>query len=234
MFNFKRKKAKSIKSNSQFAIKITKYLNPMDVKKLFVIDIGANKGDFFDKVCSIYKKSVIKGVLIEPLPSCINLLNEKYSNQPGVNIYNIAISNTKGEENFNHYKFDETSSLLKIKQDLEELSNVNTELNEIIKVDVCRLDDILFDNEQLVDLLKIDVQGNEHNVIEGAKSSLSRIKYIWTEVSFKALYEGSSTFVDIYNQLQSLGFNLLEVTDGHRGPNYELLQTNCLFKNNSL
>jgi hypothetical protein len=83
------------------------------------------------------------------------------------------------------------------------------------------------------DLLKIDVQGAEHLVIRGGKNALSKTKLVWTEVSFKPLYESSSTFIDLYHALYELGFKLMEISPGFQGPYGELLQADTLFERGS-
>jgi FkbM family methyltransferase len=226
---------KRIKGNeklfSPFNKVIKTYLNPNELDSLFIVDIGANRGDFFNECCDIFNQTKIKGILVEPIPECFDILIEKFSRNHNVRIYNNAVSDNNGIVEFFINKFDETSSLLKIKEEMKELSFVNTKLNRVINIETLKLDDILKNNTEIIDLLKIDVQGTEHKVLNGAVNSSKFIKYIWTEVSFKALYEGSSTFQEVYDKLLSLGFILLEITEGHRAPNNELLQANCLFRN---
>lgn len=231
MFSFKRKNKKTQTSSSLFENVIKTYLNPNLIESLFIIDIGANRGDFFDEICRIFYKSNIEGILVEPIPECIDILRERFSKFKNIVIFNNALSDNNCNVKFYVNDFDETSSLLKIKKEIPELNSVNTELQRVLDIKTIKLDDILKNNLRIIDLLKIDVQGTEHKVLDGAVESCKKIKYIWTEVSFKALYEDSSTFYEVYDKLLSLGFILLEIKDGHRGPNNELLQANCLFKN---
>lgn len=234
MFSLKRKKKNIQISSSDFENMIKKYLNPNLTESLFVVDIGANRGDFFGEFCRIFHNNKIEGILVEPIPECYNILKERFSNFKNVVIFNNAISDINGNVKFYVNDYDETSSLLKIKKEMPELKSVNTELQSVLDLQALKLDDVLKNNISEIDLLKIDVQGTEHKVLDGAIESCKSIKYIWIEVSFKALYEGSSTFNEIYDKLLSLGFILLEISDGHRAPNNELLQANCLFKNRSI
>lgn len=220
-----------VKFSSQFNKLILKYLDPNELDRLFIVDIGANRGDFFDEFCRIFDKAQISGILVEPIPECFSILREKFSTRPNVKIYNNAVSDDNCTVKFYINEFDETSSLLKINSEMQELSSVNTELKSVLEIDALKLDEILKDVSQIIDLIKIDVQGVEHKVLFGGTNSCKKTRYIWTEVSFKALYEDSSTFQEVYDKLLSLGFILLEITDGHRAPNNELLQANCLFKN---
>lgn len=54
-------------------------------------------------------------------------------------------------------------------------------------------------------LLKIDVQGLEKEVIEGAIKILSLVDYLLIEVSFEELYEGQSLFEELNQKLNNIG-----------------------------
>jgi len=55
-------------------------------------------------------------------------------------------------------------------------------------------------------LLKVDVQGYEHKVIDGSRNILNMVKVIIIETSFHELYEGQPLFAEIYELLNRLGF----------------------------
>jgi hypothetical protein len=57
-------------------------------------------------------------------------------------------------------------------------------------------------------LLKLDVQGAEWMVLEGAQDILKRVKLIFMEVSFNTLYENSLLFSDTVIRMNQLGFNV--------------------------
>jgi FkbM family methyltransferase len=67
-----------------------------------------------------------------------------------------------------------------------------------------RLDEI--DAVEHIDFLKIDVQGAELLVFEGARKKLSETVAIQTEVSFVPLYQGQPTFGDVDRDLRARGF----------------------------
>lgn len=234
MLNFRRNKKKKNAHSSLFENSIKPYLKPKQNDDLIIIDVGANRGDFFTDAFRIFKNNKISGVLIEPIPECVKTLKEKFSNHSNIKIINNAVSDINSNVKFYVNSYDETSSLLKIKGEMPELDSVNTDLVRVIDVQTIRLDDIFKDTPKIIDVLKIDVQGSEHKVFDGGEETCKKAKYIWTEVSFKALYEGSSTFNEVYEKLVSLGFVLVEIKDGHRSAKSELLQANCLFKNTSL
>lgn len=67
-----------------------------------------------------------------------------------------------------------------------------------------RLDDI--PGVEAMNFLKIDVQGAEMDVFEGAARLLSTCDVIQAEVEFVALYEGQPMFADVDRHLRAQGF----------------------------
>jgi len=84
----------------------------------------------------------------------------------------------------------------------------------------------------MVDLLKLDVQGAEHMVLHGGQNTLSKTNMVWTEVSFKRLYEGACLHMEVYDLLARSGFALFELESGFRSASGELLQADALFIRN--
>jgi FkbM family methyltransferase len=66
-----------------------------------------------------------------------------------------------------------------------------------------RLDDVIPAGG--MDLLKIDVQGGEGRVFEGAKARLEECLLVWTEVEFLELYQGQPLFGEIDRMLRERG-----------------------------
>ena len=57
-------------------------------------------------------------------------------------------------------------------------------------------------------LLKLDVQGYEKSVLEGAEKLLSATKLIFMEVTFNPLYKDQYLFNDMIGFLNERGFNI--------------------------
>ena len=66
-----------------------------------------------------------------------------------------------------------------------------------------RLDDVIPVGG--MDLLKIDVQGGEGRVFDGARQRLDECLLVWTEVEFLELYQGQPLFGDIDRMLRERG-----------------------------
>ncbi|HEX7706876.1 MAG TPA: FkbM family methyltransferase [Thermoanaerobaculia bacterium] len=82
-------------------------------------------------------------------------------------------------------------------------------------------------------LMKIDVQGYEIEVLEGAVESLARTDYIFVEAGIRALYQGAPRFTHVHEFLDAHGFHLIAMRAWHRG-NLTLVETDMLFRRNEL
>jgi FkbM family methyltransferase len=102
--------------------------------------------------------------------------------------------------------FEPNTALLAKFQNLEELVRVH----KTYPVQTTRLDDI--PELEGTDFLKVDVQGAELLVFEGATKLLDNALVVDTEVEFVALYKDQPLFADIDAHLRSKGFALHRLT----------------------
>jgi FkbM family methyltransferase len=101
------------------------------------------------------------------------------------------------------------SSTLPLNEPLMRHFHGFTEWGQVVSeeaVDTVRLDDLV--EVPTIDYLKIDVQGGELAVFEGARSRLARALCVHTEVMFQDMYVGQPLFADQDALLRGLGFRL--------------------------
>lgn len=78
--------------------------------------------------------------------------------------------------------------------------------------------------------LKIDVQGFENRVLEGAKAILPKLVGLQLELSLVPLYDGEPLFDSLLSQVMSLGFELWWVRPGFSDPGTgRALQMDAIF-----
>jgi FkbM family methyltransferase len=127
----------------------------------------------------------------------------------------LAIGNKAGEVNFNVSK-NSVSSSTKTVLNAHTQAERDSESIEIISVRMDTLDETVRQyceaGEGLA--LKIDVQGAEHEVLEGARTILNRTSVISCELSLVPLYEGQKLWTDMIAKFDELGFELCGL---HRG-----------------
>lgn len=194
-----------------------------------LVDIGASTGEFtaaVERYCGIRR-----ALLVEPQPRRCQELAARYPDGRYL-IRECALSDHNGAAEMDILNFDYSSSLLPVKPEVGGVGKfLDFGVRERIPVQVRTLDDILNESSwaETIDLIKIDVQGAELLVLKGAQYSLSRARLVWTEVSFRAQYEGSAIFSEVYDFLNQQGFRLSTLQEGFRGEGRELLQADALF-----
>lgn len=198
----------------------------LGLKKLSIhtiIDIGANEGQFAQKMLKWFPQATIYS--FEPLPGPFNELRKWAEGQNGkVKAFRLAIGDWEGHtEIYHHLEHSPSSSLLK-STDICGTFYPFTKKQTLISVRSTTLDKVMagFAKYLIPDILiKVDVQGYEDRVIKGGTETLHKAKACILEVSLDQLYEKQASFADILILLSDLGFHYvgnLEQTcadDGH-------------------
>jgi FkbM family methyltransferase len=162
------------------------------------IDVGCHKGEILDLFIDFAPEG--KHYAFEPIPSLFDFLKNKYLN---VNVFPFALSDTEGQMEFNYVKDAPAYSGLKERK----YTNSNPDI-EKIEVEVKRLDDII-PVDFKIDILKIDVEGGEYGVLQGAKNTIIKSKPL-------LIFEfgiGASDFYntkpkDLYSFLNNLDYRI--------------------------
>ena len=175
--------------------KINEFLIKLNLKK--VIDIGAHKGEFLENIISI--KNRIKVYSFEPQSKIFKDLKKKFKNKKNINLFNLAISNSNKFKKLNiniktststFSSYNQNSFWKKIKDFLltgfKNKSIVNSELVLTNSLDsFCKKKKI-----KNIDLLKIDTEGHEMQVLDGAKKLLKNdIKFVLIEFHLSKIYK---------------------------------------------
>lgn len=199
-------------------------------KPVTLVDIGAHQG-LFSKAIDNYC-GVTSGMIVEANPFRAEKLSNRYCSSKW-HVFDCAVVAEPGPVVFHiQDDFDATSSIFPINRECDEIADLPLGRTISQKVQGKTLDEITeIAGFGEIDLIKIDVQGAEHLVITGGLNTFERTKMVWTEMSFKSLYQGSSTFSDIYEMMISNGFSLCEIAPAFRGSNGEIVQCDALFIN---
>ena len=174
-------------------------------KKIFYIDIGTNEGNFLEYLNNHFELKKI--ICFEPIKEPAEKLKNKF---PEVEVNNFALSNKKTKKKFFQYKISSQSSIYKQNDTFKSLK----ELKKIFKIDTVSFDQ-KFNKNKKIDFCKIDVQGEEMNVLKGMKSNLKKknIRLIKIEISFVERYQGvKSNFYEIITYLMKLKYHLISIS----------------------
>jgi FkbM family methyltransferase len=163
-----------------------------------IYDIGANVGSW-----TLLAKSLMPLAKVHAFEPLVTLRGSYLNNTRALTdvvFHNVALASENNTTRFHVTKFIDSSSILPPAPLAKKI--FGTEEQEEIEVDARRLDDYRQENGlPFADLMKLDVQGYELKVLEGAKECLTRAKALITEVSFVPLYEGQCLFHDLVSFL---------------------------------
>jgi len=156
-----------------------------------VVDVGANRGQFLLVAARRFPDAAL--IAFEPLPGPREVLRRVMPRRRPVRLFEEALSDRAGTATFHVSRADDSSSLLPIAA-AQVATFPGTEEVAQLTVRTVRLDEVLTrDDLEPPVLLKIDAQGGELAVIEGASGVLAAINTILVECSFAELYEGQPT-----------------------------------------
>ena len=166
--------------------RISRYLRELDIEK--IIDIGAHKGEFLEKMLIIEK--VNSFYAFEPQKYIFNELSEKFSNNKKVTLFNCAMDEEIAKKKLKINKLSMKSSLAEANEKSLYLKFINflllskSSFEDEYEIQTNTVDKIFEDTNLQKTLLKIDVEGFEMNVIKGSQMKLKEIPFILLENQF--------------------------------------------------
>ncbi len=174
-----------------------------------VLDVGANVGQYAEFLRGFGYSGRI--VSFEPLSSAYSQLKALSNKDPMWEVApRTAIGNEDGEITINISANSYSSSVLDM---LESHSGVRSDSAYCgsEKVALSRLDTIAqkyIKNDTNSIFLKVDVQGFERQVLEGATQILPQMNGIQLELSLVPLYKDQSLFKEMLKLMEQLGYEL--------------------------
>ena len=178
-----------------------------------IIDVGANTGIYGCEVRSTgFKEKVVS---FEPLREVFEKLKSKAKADANWQVFNYALGADNGSQFINVSANSHSSSILDI---LDTHTKAEATASYVGKEEIqIRTLDSLFDElkENAKEIfLKIDTQGFELSVLEGAAQSLPYINTIQLEMSLQPLYTGQALYDDLMEFLHNSGYRLIDIEPG--------------------
>jgi FkbM family methyltransferase len=183
-----------------------------------IFDIGANEGQFAKMVrVNGYKGKIVS---FEPLSSARKQLSVFASNDPGWQLHErSAIGDQDGEIKIHVAGNSVSSSVLPMLK-AHSGAAVGSAYIGAEKVPIARLDSVAgqylgFGSRLFV---KIDTQGFEWQVLDGANETLNQVCGLLCELSLVPLYEGQRLWREVVDRLDAEGFMLWALQKGFTDP----------------
>jgi FkbM family methyltransferase len=192
----------------------------------FIVDVGAHLGDFAKSCRDLWLDVEVH--MFEANPNADEIL--KTVGFP----YNITLLTDVVGENYTYYMTDKwllSSGNSIFRENTSEFDDAH-----VVKYELKSntLDNIL-NNNRKVDLLKLDTQGSEIKILNGALELIDRTDYILIESSIYEYNQGGCLVGDVFNFMNTHRFKLLDILDiNYIDDGLTLNQIDLLFKNDKL
>ena len=182
-----------------------------------ILDIGANKGkwtlEIKKKVFPKAEYTLIEAIDYEELEK----LGIKYDN---INYKNILLDEIEHlvtwyeKRNTGDSLFKENTGYF---DDCKEIKRSTTTL------------DLVFNKNEVFELIKIDCQGAEIPILKGGNSLVQKSSVIILEVPFMGEYNiGAPNFYEHINYMENIGYRVFDIVELHRVDNI-LIQIDIIF-----
>jgi len=198
----------------------TKLINYSNPKRF--LDIGAHIGDFTKDLIRLAPDCDV--ILVEANPNC-----EPYLQKLKFGYDMVALSNKQGKAEL----FVEKANAIGTGTSLY---RENTEWYadgkfEKVEVELDTLDNRSYFADEVIDLVKLDVQGAELDILEGGRKTITRSKYVLIETSLVVYNHGAPMIDAIVPKMKEYGFYMEDFMDYQRFSNNQIFQLDILFKN---
>lgn len=198
-------------------IKLINYSKPKRV-----LDVGAHIGEFSKTITQLAPDCQI--VMVEANPNC-----ESYLQKLPHGYEMIALSNKQGKAELFVEKANSIGTGASLYRE-------NTDWYadgkfEKVEVNVDTLDNRRYFADEVIDLVKLDVQGAELDILSGGQSTIMRSKYVLIEVSVIEYNSNAPLMDEIVTTMRSYGFYIEDILDYLKPNKKQIVQMDLLFKN---
>lgn len=168
-----------------------------------VIDVGANTGQFGQEL----RKGGYKGKIhsFEPIRDVFRMLEDASANDPLWTVTNAGIGSSRGNAQINVAEFSVYSSIKPISS-VGTAFDTRTSTLRTEEISVVTLTDVLSDKLSDSIFIKIDTQGFEREVLQGAVEVLPHCVGVQLELPVEHLYQDVWSFSDAVAYMANLGF----------------------------
>lgn len=222
----RRKKNPSIGSHLQNVIAF----HAIDV----VIDVGANDGQF----ALLLRNEGFKGRIysFEPVKQTYQKLRQLSQHDENWKIFNTALGDKVGEEVINVTRSSDLSSLLNPNDyGRATFPSIAVSRRETVHIDTL---DHFIARENLADktriFLKMDTQGYDLHVFEGARQSLGCIVCLLSEISLIPIYAEAPHYLEALRTYEKSGFVPSGLYPVSRNEDLSVIEMDCVLINRNL
>ncbi|BBF70394.1 MULTISPECIES: FkbM family methyltransferase [Sphingomonas] len=214
---------------------LKRFLSAFAVDCLF--DVGANRGQY---ATMARKDASYKGLILsfEPNPDVFAELQKQAASDRNWHVFNMALSDFDGTASFNIMAADQFSSLKKPSDGQDAIFAERNRVTKTVEMQCRRLDTLL---PELIaqhgfarPFLKMDTQGHDLSVCEGAGDALTTMLGVQTELGVRPIYEGGAGYRAMIDWLEARGFVPSAFFANNKGHFPRLVEMDGIFVNRTL
>jgi len=200
-----------------------------------VLDVGANRGQFAYKL----RREGYEGDIhsFEPISEVFKELSEKTYQDKGWHAHQLALGSEFGFADVNVSTSSDLSSFLKANDfGHDRYKNIKPSKSEKVTVDT--LDRFLpreisdYQNRNI--LLKMDTQGFDLEVFNGAVESVPHIHCILSELSLIPIYEDMPHYIETLRAYEKAGFAVTGLFPISRDADFSVVEMDCFMVNRKM
>lgn len=213
MFKFL-KRHKASKSPDAAVEQLFRKLKDMGLAPKHIVDIGGNHGGWSRVALSIFPQVHLS--IFEPQHRLAEHLADLEANSK-VAIHYKGVGNFDGSAPFTFHDRDDSCSFVYVAEDAQARGFTQSEL------EICKLDTAMVGCAfGPPDIVKIDAEGLDLQVLEGATETLRTTEIVLVEASVSNR-DYPNSILAVLQKMDHLGFRLFDLTDLNRTPNRKLL-----------
>jgi FkbM family methyltransferase len=201
-----------------------------------VIDVGANEGQYGAMLREYGYHGRI--VSFEPVNTTFERLKDRSRNDPDWHVHRMALGAQSQTLEMMVMGGDQFSSLLPMnsfgRDKFQDQAVVErTETVSVERLD-SKIDDIAAGIEEPRIYLKMDTQGYDLEVLEGASGCLARLLALQSEIALRPIYEGMPNYLTALARYKDLGFRITSLTPVSRDTDMSVIEFDCFMVRSSL
>lgn len=194
-----------------------------------VIDVGANTGQYGQFLRKLGYTGHI--VSFEPVRSVFEQLRATAEEDGNWTCHNLALGDKEEEKELNVYSSTMFSSFLSAN---DYSKNIWRSLEKVTpqRVRVRRLEDVFTETVGRLGctnfMLKLDAQGYEKYVFDGARGCLEDVVLLQSELSFIPVYDGMLPAYDVLQEFHKAGFYISGLYPINRDASMAVIEFDCV------
>ena len=202
-----------------------------------VFDVGANRGQY---ASMLRKDAGFSGTILsfEPNPDIFAELSRRAAADRKWHVFNLALSDFDGSASFNIMAADQFSSLKKPSDEQDAIFADRNRVTRTVEMQCRRIDGLLPELQAehgfFRPFLKMDTQGHDLSVCEGAGDAIAAMAGVQTELGVRPIYDGGTGYQAMIGWLGERGFMPSAFFANNKGHFPLLVEMDGIFVNRTL